>query len=64
MPRILTTCPTSLTLVPTGHRTASVIIETMTGTRSFRCTSCQQVHTWEASQGVVEAGMARPLRYI
>lgn len=54
MPRILTTCPTSGGLVPTGHRTPSIVLTEMEGPRSFRCPSCQQVHSWTADQAVVE----------
>lgn len=54
MPRILTTCPTSGRMVPTGHRTSGVTLETMDAPRSFRCPTCQQVHSWNADEAVVE----------
>lgn len=54
MPRIMTNCPASSQLVPTGHRTANLRIDTMIGSRSFRCPACSQVHAWTAPEAVVE----------
>ena len=54
MPRILTTCPTSGAIVPTGHRTSGLDIATMDAPRSFRCPTCQEVHTWNADEAMVE----------
>ncbi|HEV2530301.1 hypothetical protein [Phenylobacterium sp.] len=60
MPRILTTCPTTGQEVPTGYRSADVDLETESGSWSFRCTVCEQVHAWTASEASVEA-VSRPL---
>ena len=57
MPRILTTCPTSGELVPTGHRTSELDVAEMSAARSFRCATCQQVHTWTAEEAVIEKTM-------
>jgi hypothetical protein len=54
MPRILVTCPSSGAIVPTGHRTAEIDLATMTGSRSFRCPTCQKVHDWTADVAVAE----------
>lgn len=54
MPRILTTCPSTGAIVPTGHRTKSIDIAAMEGSRTFRCPTCQEVHHWTADQAVVE----------
>jgi hypothetical protein len=54
MARILTTCPTSGETVPTGHRTGDFDLSTMTGTRAFRCPSCEKVHAWSADAARAE----------
>jgi hypothetical protein len=54
MPRILTTCPNSGGLVPTGHRSPAISLDDMDAPRAFRCPSCEQVHSWTADQAVVE----------
>lgn len=54
MSRILTTCPTSGTLVPTGHRTSEIDLATMSAPRSFRCTVCKEIHTWAAHEATIE----------
>jgi hypothetical protein len=60
MPRILTTCPTTGEIVPTGHRSAELDLSAMIGTRAFRCPVCQQVHAWEAHAAYAEAIERRP----
>lgn len=54
MARILTTCPTSGEMVPTGHRTSELDVAEMSAPRSFRCSTCQQVHTWTAGEAIIE----------
>ena len=54
MPRILTTCPTTNTLVPTGQRTTDLDLASFAGQRAFRCPACQEVHTWTGPVAVVE----------
>ena len=54
MPRIMTHCPTTETLVPTGHRTPALDLEHLEGPRSFRCPACQQVHAWTRDEASIE----------
>jgi len=54
MPRIMTPCPTTDTLVPTGHRTPALDLEHLEGQLSFRCPACQEVHAWTREQASVE----------
>jgi hypothetical protein len=54
MSRIMTICPNSGALVPTGHRSFELDLETMTAPRSFRCTVCKEVHTWTAQEAMLE----------
>jgi hypothetical protein len=54
MPRILTTCPTTGTLVPTGQRAPAFDLAAMTQAHAFRCTACDQPHSWRAEDAVVE----------
>lgn len=54
MPRILTTCPTTGTLVPTGQRTPGFDLATMGEGHAFRCPACEQPHHWRAEDAVVE----------
>lgn len=61
MYRIMTTCPTSGALVPTGHRTSEIDLATMTITRSFRCTVCKEVHTWAAHEATIEKTLKLPV---
>jgi hypothetical protein len=54
MARILTNCPDTGEVVPTGHRTADIDLTTMSEPRSFRCPVCQQVHSWTRETAVIE----------
>jgi hypothetical protein len=54
MPRILTTCPTTGTLVPTGQRTPAFDLATMGEGHAFRCPVCNEPHRWRAEDAVVE----------
>ena len=54
MARILTTCPTNGQAVPTGHRTTDFELSEQEASRSFRCPSCQQVHSWNRDTAVAE----------
>jgi hypothetical protein len=55
MARILTICPTTGQEVPTGYRSADIDLETNEGSWSFRCSVCEQVHAWTASEAIVAA---------
>jgi hypothetical protein len=54
MSRIMMTCPSTGSIVPTGHRTPEIKLGEGTGTRSFRCPVCSQIHTWEEKDAHVE----------
>jgi len=54
MPRILTTCPTTRAVVPTGLRTSALDIATMRDSRQFSCPTCHEVHSWTAQDAIVE----------
>jgi hypothetical protein len=54
MSRILTTCPTTGESVPTGYRSADIDLADAKGAWSFRCSVCQQVHAWTASEARTE----------
>ena len=58
MPRILTTCPTTGALAPTGHRTGDLDLALLSEPRSFRCPLCEKVHDWTAREAVVEATLS------
>ncbi len=60
MARILTTCPATGALVPTGHRTGDVDLPALIEPRSFRCPQCEKVHTWTRDNAVVEPTPFRP----
>ncbi|THD81292.1 MAG: hypothetical protein E7812_04640 [Phenylobacterium sp.] len=60
MPRILTTCPTTGTLVPTGQRAPAFDLTTMGEGHAFRCPACDKPHVWHAEDAVVEAQMSLP----
>ena len=47
-------CPETGEDVPTGHRTQDVDLTALTGTRSFRCPVCHQVHAWSGETARVE----------
>lgn len=55
MPRIVTTCPTTGQTVPTGYRSTDLDLEQLAGPMSFRCTACEKVHAWMATDASVEA---------
>ena len=55
MPRIITTCPTTGQLVPTGYRSTDLDLAQPSGVKSFRCSSCGKVHEWSARDASVEA---------
>lgn len=54
MARILTNCPDTGDIVPTGHRTADIDLAALTEPRSFRCPVCQKVHSWDRESAIVE----------
>lgn len=54
MARILTNCPETGDLVPTGHRTADIDLSGLTEPRSFRCPRCQKVHSWTRDTAIIE----------
>jgi hypothetical protein len=54
MARILTNCPDTNEIVPTGHRTADIDLSSLTEPRSFRCPVCQKVHSWTSDTAVIE----------
>jgi hypothetical protein len=58
MPRIMTTCPTTQTLVPTGQRAPGFDLATMGEGHAFRCPACQQPHTWRAEDAIVETTLS------
>jgi hypothetical protein len=53
MPRIMTECPSTHQLVPTGYRSTDLDLQTMLGDRAFRC-PCGKVHVWNAGAALVE----------
>ncbi len=54
MPRIMTTCPETGAIVPTGHRTPEMKLGEGAATHSFRCPVCTHVHEWLESDAHVE----------
>jgi hypothetical protein len=54
MARILTNCPDTGDLVPTGHRTADVDLTSLSEPRSFRGPRCQKVHSWTRDTAIIE----------
>lgn len=54
MARILTNCPDTGEVVPTGHRTADIDLSALSEPRSFRCPVCQKVHSWTRETAIVE----------
>jgi hypothetical protein len=55
MPRILTPCPNTGTLVSTGQRTPAFDLSTMGDGHAFRCSACGKPHRWRAEDAVVES---------
>lgn len=55
MPRIMTTCPTTGAIVPTGHRSPEIKLEEGEASRSFRCPVCSEVHSWQPKDAKVES---------
>jgi hypothetical protein len=54
MPRILTNCPTTDRAVVTGCRTTDFDLATLAQTMSFRCSACNQVHSWTRETAWIE----------
>jgi hypothetical protein len=57
MPRIIISCPTTGTDVPTGHRTQDFDLSTVIAPRSFRCPACQQIHSWRGDEAWIEGSL-------
>ena len=58
MTAILVTCPATQSTVATGQHATAKDFEKNDFGGSFRCASCNQVHSWTKSQ----ARLAAPLR--
>jgi hypothetical protein len=43
---ILFECAETREIIPTGHRMRAAEFEAMTGSRSFRCRACGEIHSW------------------
>jgi hypothetical protein len=54
MPRIMTTCPTTKALVPTGQRSPGFNLTTMGEGHAFRCPVCHEPHVWRAQDAWIE----------
>ena len=43
---VMFTCEAADRAVPTGHRMRPAEFAAVNGQRSFRCSMCQQIHSW------------------
>jgi hypothetical protein len=55
MPRIMISCPTVGTAVPTGLTTEKIKFESLAGVRiPLKCPACSKLHKWEKKEAWVE----------
>ena len=53
--RVMFTCPSDARDVFTGHRMRPAEFEALKEPRAFRCSVCQQIHTWTNDTAWCEA---------
>ena len=59
MPGIYTSCPATGATVPTGQQASPMFLEgTLDAGGRFRCSACNQVHTWTRETAIVGATKA------
>ena len=57
MPRVLINCPTTDRPVSTVLRMREPAFEALAGDHAFRCSACNQIHTWQKRDAWLEPGV-------
>ena len=58
MARILIKCPNTARAVPTVLRMRESAFSSLSGSHAFRCSACNQIHTWEKQDAWLEPAIA------
>jgi hypothetical protein len=58
MARILIKCPNTARPVSTVLRMRETAFEALAGSHAFRCSACDQIHTWEKQDAWLEQALA------
>jgi hypothetical protein len=58
MARVLIKCPNTERSVSTVLRMREPAFESLTGVHAFRCTACNQIHSWSKQDAWLEPAVA------